>query len=1234
MSEQRSGKKIAFAVPTLNDASPQNEDVVQLLIFAAARLSDEAMSGAGDFSANIVSVERQVGGWTELSSLFPAEVLKRISIETLPDPVTPNLASAGHKPAYNFFEYMKGREFDEVHCLDHKGLAFYPTQAKALGLHFLNTVFSVHIVGSTIFRKETDDNLLEDIGALMDDVLERGTVERADIVLVHDRKAWGWYSEKIEKCQDRRIEDLAWPNAPHLHEPVTTPGAISQSALIYYGALGSEGGLPLFCDAIDRLLPKVHQPVSVYMIGPVRAIGGMDAVSYIRLRSGKWHVPVTIRRDLSIAAELFMIFSLHGVVFCDSRRRENLRSRLVVNSGIRLVHLQDQGQRDPHQGNLGNAMVPQRLAKVFADMLAKGEGPRASQDPAVVALWRENRPGRFDGWQVPAAVALQTSLEREPKVSVCITHFRRPEKLRTALASLRQQTYKNFEVIVVDDGSPDPDIQDELKRIEQEIRPLGWELIVQENRYLGAARNFGASRTTGEYLIFMDDDNVAKPGEIRTLVAVAHRTGAELVTAFCDVFEVDQDLEAAGPPRMRFTPFGPDPALGALSNCYGDANALYSRHMFEALGGFREDYGITHEDWEFFCRASLEGIKMVCVPESLFWYRVNQGAMFRGERTQLHKSANLRRHIRPYLEKLPYYQAKLVQLAQGLTEELPVATVGPGSRAPQPLSLRSPDAELPYGRVAIITRTKDRPLLLHRAIRSVRNQTLKDWVLVIVNDGGDPEGIDLVCREMIDDLSGRIIVLHHPVSLGMQAASNSGIMQCDSDFVIIHDDDDTWEPTFLARTVSHLDEHGWNPKLGGVITWSRVIVEEVGESGRIDVKDRYLFNDRLHSISLRDLAVENRFPPISFLFRRAALEAVGPFREQHGVLGDWEFHLRFLHQFDIDVIPEPLANYHHRARTTENIYSNSVHVQEELHRAKRQELLNSVIRAQADVEEGGCLSMGELLSMGDLQYSLLAEQKREFQRLHDYLWQIEQRVKYNNSGSNPSAKRKGSRNLASNGDFRYWARPGRIRKEASSGFRYGEISPGYVLSFDGENVVYRVERRKWSENGQGVPEGKHYLHIENDGQTRNGSWFVLECILSPVSMADDRSVCVSGVSRLRGAHNCIVVGGRHSLGDGRLLDWPEQRVTIAPEFERWSCVISRPPVADTERRRGFQSAILLKLPCDRPFEFDLTDFQVERGEAPTEFEYAPGVLSLGYRFTRLWYKAQVLPDRLRRHLRS
>lgn len=123
-----------------------------------------------------------------------------------------------------------------------------------------------------------------------------------------------------------------------------------------------------------------------------------------------------------------------------------------------------------------------------------------------------------------------------------------------------------------------------------------------------------------------------------------------------------------------------------------------------------------------------------------------------------------------------------MQLTQGLASELPLITVGESTRAAAPRALRPPTLQLPYARVAVITRTKDRPLLLRRAIRSVLDQTFKDWLLVIVNDGGDPANVSVVVDELADELGDQVLVLHHPISMGMQTAANAGAEQLQAIF--------------------------------------------------------------------------------------------------------------------------------------------------------------------------------------------------------------------------------------------------------------------------------------------------------------------------------------------------------------------------------------------------------------------------------------------------------------------
>src|SRR5450631_3795066 len=84
---------------------------------------------------------------------------------------------------------------------------------------------------------------------------------------------------------------------------------------------------------------------------------------------------------------------------------------------------------------------------------------------------------------------------------------------------------------------------------------------------------------------------------------------------------------------------------------------------------------------------------------------------------------------------------------------------------------------MPDPRVAIITRTQDRPITLDRAIRGILGQTFTDWELVLVSDAGNLPAIHEVVARHSAALAGRYRLIHRERSEGMQAASNHGIAE-------------------------------------------------------------------------------------------------------------------------------------------------------------------------------------------------------------------------------------------------------------------------------------------------------------------------------------------------------------------------------------------------------------------------------------------------------------------------
>ena len=246
--------------------------------------------------------------------------------------------------------------------------------------------------------------------------------------------------------------------------------------------------------------------------------------------------------------------------------------------------------------------------------------------------------------------------------------------------------------------------------------------------------------------------------------------------------------------------------------------------------------------------------------------------------------------------------------------------------------------------VSIITRTKNRPKLLGRCIRSVLDQRFRDWLHVIVNDGGDAKEVENIVSQFRAEYSGRCKIVHNQRSCGRAAALNSGLRAAVSEYVAFLDDDDTWHGDFLARMISALFETT-NIEAGSAICQTEIVREKLSTSDIIELK-REPFNPNFVCLRLSDLTIENQFTINAIVFRRSMVDEIGSFNEKLDALEDWEFNLRFHLRYDAIVVDQALARWHWRVGNGEISYDNSIHVSGNLHKIARAQILNDAMRGK------------------------------------------------------------------------------------------------------------------------------------------------------------------------------------------------------------------------------------------------------------------------------------------------
>lgn len=216
-------------------------------------------------------------------------------------------------------------------------------------------------------------------------------------------------------------------------------------------------------------------------------------------------------------------------------------------------------------------------------------------------------------------------------------------------------------------------------------------------------------------------------------------------------------------------------------------------------------------------------------------------------------------------------------------------------------------------RVAILMRTRERKIFLPRALQSVLLQSFKDWHLYVINDGGDLPALKDFLLPYQEKFSSKLTILPHEKSTESSIAAplNLGIRSSQSEFIAVHDDDDSWHPDFLQSTVSFLQNQK-NKKFGGCVAKTKLVYEKISNSSIEEVRSEIYNEWQQGAISLFRLAETNTFAPIALLFRREVMQVIGERHDQYGPLEDWEFNLRLLSHFPVALLPDLLANYHQR----------------------------------------------------------------------------------------------------------------------------------------------------------------------------------------------------------------------------------------------------------------------------------------------------------------------------------
>ena len=531
-------------------------------------------------------------------------------------PHTDNLTARSHY----VHRWLSERHFDIIHFHDFNGSGFSACTAKRMGLAYANTLLCVSNFGTARWAWECMEFYLQSAQDLERDWIERRAIENADVLLCQSRYMANWLCKNHCVIPERTyIQPSIIPATSEYDGPSgRTKDDIRE--IVFFGRQEVRKGFRVFVAAADELA-RNYPGLRFTFSGKFSEVDYEHSGAYAISRLGKAPSDLTFLSHLSRDQAISHLKGPDILAVIPSID-ENFPGAVVeaVGEGIEFIASNRGGipeivHADHHAERLFEPTTSGLVAAVTRVMAERPRRPRLAFDPNVVASawvdWHSLVPTTADP-QEPLAC---------PLVSVCLVHHNRPKLLKMAVDGLLNQTYANFELIVVDDGSDQPDALAYLAKLENTSLPFALRVCRTPDVRLGAARNAGAEVAVGEYLIFVDDDNVPCAQMIETMVKCAQTRDLDIGTCLAYLVTGEGKANTTSAHMTGYYPAGGPVSQGLLNNVFGDANAIVRRKVFLELGGFELTPGVGAEDWDFFARAVLSGYRLEVIPEALYHYR-------------------------------------------------------------------------------------------------------------------------------------------------------------------------------------------------------------------------------------------------------------------------------------------------------------------------------------------------------------------------------------------------------------------------------------------------------------------------------------------------------------------------------------------------------------------------------------------------------------------------------------
>lgn len=357
-----------------------------------------------------------------------------------------------------------------------------------------------------------------------------------------------------------------------------------------------------------------------------------------------------------------------------------------------------------------------------------------------------------------------------PKFSIVVPTYNTPPILLEALvASVLRQWYPHWQLILVDDASPQAQTRQALARINHQQITL---LRLEKNQGIAGATNAAFEIADGDFIVFLDHDDELTVDCLYELALCIEREQPDYI--YSDEDKITARGEYSEP---HFKPdWSPDTMMSTMFTCHV---SCVRRTLLQKVGGLRSQYDGC-QDWDLVLRLSEQTSRISHISKVLYHWRIIPGS------TAADISA------KSYILDASQRVREAALLRRGLN-----ATVEPIVQVPGYFRVAYQLQGNPL--ISIIIPTRDNADVLLRCVDSIRQRTRYSRFELVILDNGSVESNTVACLGALKEMDG-ITVIRHDAPFNFSELNNIGAQACTGELLLfLNDDTEVLQEDWLER---------------------------------------------------------------------------------------------------------------------------------------------------------------------------------------------------------------------------------------------------------------------------------------------------------------------------------------------------------------------------------------------------------------------------------------------------